>query len=98
MCPVYRQLRSDTQSRIVIGLGVNLFLLNLVVIAGADQTHHRSLCTTVAIAMHYFLLSAFGWMTVEAYHLYLKLIKVFNSSIGHFIRKATFLAQGMNIR
>ena len=90
-------MRSDTQSRIVIGLGVNLFLLNLVVIAGADQTDHRSLCTTVAITMHYFLLSAFGWMTVEAYHLYLKLIKIFNTSASHFIQKATFLAQGMNM-
>ena len=91
----HRDLRRDPQSLIVIGLSTNLICLNLLIVFGAERTRHKTLCTVVAIAIHYFLLTSFSWMVNESYYLYRKVVKVFDSSIKHFFAKAVTSAQGM---
>ena len=36
-------------------------------------------CKVIAILLHFFYLSVFGWMLVEGIHLYRKVIKVYGS-------------------
>lgn len=91
---VLRKLRQDKQSRIIVCFSINLLALNLIVVLGAEQTNNKTLCDVIAMAMHYFLLSSFGWMLVEAYHLYLRVLKVFNSYVRRFLPKSIAFAQG----
>lgn len=48
---------------------------------------HRGLCISVAVFLHYFLLVSFTWMGLEAFHMYLALVKVFNTYIRKYILK-----------
>lgn len=46
-----------------------------------------SLCIATAATMHYFLLASFTWMGLEAVHMYLALVKVFNIYVPSYILK-----------
>jgi hypothetical protein len=37
------------------------------------------MCVLVGLVLHYIFLAAFAWMAVEGHHLYLKLVKIFDS-------------------
>ena len=89
-----RKFRNETQSRIITGLSINLLALDVTIVAFVERTSQTTLCKVIAMAMHYFLLSSFAWMVVEAIHLYLKVIRVFNSDFHRFITKAIIFAQG----
>lgn len=49
----------------------------------------------VAVSLHYMLLSAMSWMLVEAFYMYLALIKVFNTHFSHFLLKCCLFGWGM---
>ena len=66
----------------------------MVFLAGIEQTSYRKGCIAAAVFMHYFSLTSVAWMSVEAANLYLKLIKVFNSEVSHFMIKASIFAWG----
>ncbi|KAG2470232.1 AGRG6 protein, partial [Polypterus senegalus] len=55
----------------------------------------NTLCTIIAILMHYALLSSFSWMFVEAIHLYLLMVRVFNTYIKKYITKLSAFAWGI---
>ncbi|XP_034041412.1 adhesion G-protein coupled receptor G2 [Thalassophryne amazonica] len=52
-------------------------------------------CMVVAAALHYFLLCTFTWMAIEGLHLYLLLIKVFNTYYKHYIVKLSAAGWGI---
>ncbi|VDN53086.1 unnamed protein product [Dracunculus medinensis] len=54
-------------------------LAELIFLFGIDATRVRILCSFIAIALHYLFLSAFCWMLLEGYQLYLMLIQVFET-------------------
>uniref|UniRef100_A0A672YPL4 Adhesion G protein-coupled receptor G4b n=1 Tax=Sphaeramia orbicularis TaxID=375764 RepID=A0A672YPL4_9TELE len=85
----FEKLRQDHPSKILINLSsallgsTMLFLLN----PWLSSFSNYGLCIATAAALHYFLLASFTWMGLEAVHMYLALVKVFNIYIPSYILK-----------
>uniref|UniRef100_A0A914VSK4 Uncharacterized protein n=1 Tax=Plectus sambesii TaxID=2011161 RepID=A0A914VSK4_9BILA len=60
-------------------LCICLLLAELVFVIGIDRTENATVCSAIAVALHYLFLAAFCWMLLEGYQLYLMLIQVFES-------------------
>jgi len=61
---------------ILVNLAFTLGVATTLFVFGVDMTS-SSLCYPIAIGMHYFLTSAFCWMLLDGYHLYLTFVAVF---------------------
>lgn len=97
-CEHYRKLRKDIPSKILIQLCLALLLLNLVFLVDAWLALYPDavgLCISTAWFLHYFLLVAFTWMGLEAVHMYLALVKVFNSYISRYMLKFSLVGWGI---
>ena len=93
----FRKIRRDYPSKILIQLCTALLLLNLVFLLDSWIALYdiRGLCISVAVFLHYFLLVSFTWMGLEAFHMYLALVKVFNTYIRKYILKFCIFGWGM---
>lgn len=79
-----------------MNLSTALLCLNLVFlldgwIASFDV---EALCIAIAALLHYFLLATFTWMGLEAVHMYIALVKVFNTYIRRYILKFCIIGWG----
>nr|XP_006814219.1 PREDICTED: latrophilin-3-like [Saccoglossus kowalevskii] len=76
-------LRELTSTRIIIlkNLIVALMMAEMLFITGINATHNETLCTVVAVLLHYLYLAVFSWMLVQGVQLFMKIRKVFNSNI-----------------
>lgn len=59
-----------------------------------SNMENDGLCLTVAISLHYFLLTSFTWMGLESVHMYIALVKVFNTYIRRYILKFCIVGWG----
>ncbi|XP_060796930.1 adhesion G-protein coupled receptor G5-like [Neoarius graeffei] len=97
---LYMFMRSssrDNSIRIHVSLSVASFLLNtsfLFIEWGATWSQEGA-CVLIAVILQYSLLSCFSWMANEAIHLYLLLIKVFNTYIKHYMVKLSLFGWGV---
>jgi hypothetical protein len=91
---MFRKWRSYLDNKIVASLSLSLFLMYLVFVTGFTQTSSKLLCIGIAATLHYFVLSSFCWMFVEAFHNYLKFVKVIGTYIPRFMWKASAGAWG----
>ncbi|KAI9548381.1 hypothetical protein NQZ68_010603 [Dissostichus eleginoides] len=94
----FGKLRKDIPSKILIQLCLALLLLNLVFLVDAWLALYPEavgLCISTAWFLHYFLLVTFTWMGLEAVHMYLALVKVFNSYISHYMVKFSLVGWGV---
>ncbi|XP_076606511.1 uncharacterized protein LOC143332675 isoform X2 [Chaetodon auriga] len=94
----FGKLRKDIPSKILIQLCLALLLLNLVFLVDAWLALYPDavgLCISTAWFLHYFLLVAFTWMGLEAVHMYLALVKVFNSYISRYMLKFSLVGWGV---
>ncbi|XP_057293510.1 adhesion G-protein coupled receptor G6-like isoform X2 [Hydractinia symbiolongicarpus] len=73
----FAKLRKKIPAKILICLCVSLMFLFIVFVAGINQTKHAALCHIIASLLHYFTLTSFSWMLVEALNLYRTIVKVF---------------------
>uniref|UniRef100_A0A672P6X0 Cadherin EGF LAG seven-pass G-type receptor 3 n=1 Tax=Sinocyclocheilus grahami TaxID=75366 RepID=A0A672P6X0_SINGR len=64
-----RGLKSNTRS-IHSNMAAATLLSHLTYLLGINQTEQQFLCTVVAILLHYFFMSSFAWLFVEALHIY----------------------------
>ena len=64
-----------------------LFTFGINSITDSDSL---DVCKTTAALLHYFLLSAIVWMSIEAYNLYQDLVKVFDTT---FISQNEFMCR-----
>ncbi|XP_067903179.1 adhesion G-protein coupled receptor G4-like [Heterodontus francisci] len=92
----FENLRCDYPSKILLNLCMSLFMLNIVFLTDSWLASFNSsgLCISVAAALHYFLLTSFTWMCIEAIHMYFALVKVFNIYIRHYILKFCLIGWG----
>uniref|UniRef100_A0A673VEI0 Adhesion G-protein coupled receptor G2 n=1 Tax=Suricata suricatta TaxID=37032 RepID=A0A673VEI0_SURSU len=93
----FEKIRRDYPSRILLQLCAALLLLNLVFLLDSwiALYNMRGLCISVAVFLHYFLLVSFTWMGLEAFHMYLALVKVFNTYIQKYILKFCVVGWGV---
>ncbi|XP_067303915.1 adhesion G-protein coupled receptor G2-like [Pseudorasbora parva] len=92
-----RKARAEVSSSIHVSLSAALFLLNISFMLSewAATLQKNKVCVFIAVMMHYSLLSCFTWMAVEALHLYLLLIRVFNIYIRHYMIKLSLIGWGV---
>ncbi|XP_069396068.1 adhesion G-protein coupled receptor G2 isoform X2 [Paralichthys olivaceus] len=94
----FGKLRKDIPSKILIQLCLALLLLNLVFLVDAWLALYPDalgLCISTAWFLHYFLLVSFTWMGLEAVHMYLALVKVFNNYVSHYMLRFSFAGWGI---
>ncbi|XP_064827739.1 adhesion G-protein coupled receptor G2-like isoform X2 [Oncorhynchus masou masou] len=94
----FGKLRKDIPSKILIQLCVALLFLNLVFLVDAWLALYPDavgLCISTAWFLHYFLLASFTWMGLEAVHMYLALVKVFNTYIKRYMLKFSLVGWGV---
>ncbi|KAI4898591.1 hypothetical protein NFI96_033247 [Prochilodus magdalenae] len=94
----FEKIRRDIPSKILINLCFALLLLNMVFLLDswlALYTNAVGLCISTAFFLHYFLLASFTWMGLEALHLYLAIVKVFNNCMSRYILKFALAGWGI---
>ncbi|KAM3912028.1 adhesion G-protein coupled receptor G4-like [Leptodactylus fuscus] len=94
---MFRQLRRDYPSKILMNLSFSLLMLNLLFLVNnwLSSFRNQGLCVSAAVLLHYFLLSSFTWMGLEAVHMYFAFVKVFNSYIHKYILKLCIAGWGI---
>nr|XP_010984024.2 adhesion G protein-coupled receptor G3 [Camelus dromedarius] len=92
-----QRFKSEDAPKIHVALSVSLFLLNLAffINVGNGLRGSDAACWVRGAVFHYFLLCAFTWMGLETFHLYLLVIKVFNTYFGRYFLKLSFLGWGL---
>lgn len=92
----WQRLKSEDSPKIHVALSISLFLLNLTffINMGHDSKEARAICWAQGAIFHYFLLCVFTWMVLEAFHLYLLVIRVFNTYFSHYFLKLSLVGWG----
>ncbi|XP_026070456.1 adhesion G-protein coupled receptor G6-like isoform X1 [Carassius auratus] len=93
----FEKLRRDYPSKILMNLSTSLLFLNMVFLLDGWLASYNieGLCVTVAVFLHFFLLSSFTWMGLESIHMYIALVKVFNTYIRRYILKFCLVGWGV---
>ncbi|XP_057678691.1 adhesion G-protein coupled receptor G6 isoform X1 [Corythoichthys intestinalis] len=93
----FEKLRRDYPSKILMNLSASLLLLNLSFLLNGWLSRHRgeAPCIVAAALLHYFLLTSFTWMGLESVHMYIALVKVFNTYVRRYILKFCLLGWGI---
>ncbi|XP_044867340.1 adhesion G-protein coupled receptor G6 isoform X5 [Mauremys mutica] len=93
----FEKLRRDYPSKILMNLSTALLFLNLVFLLDGwiASFNIEGLCIAVASLLHFFLLATFTWMGLEAVHMYIALVKVFNTYIRRYILKFCIIGWGL---
>ena len=92
-----RKPRSKLTGKILMLLCTSLILLLIVFLIGIEKTSNKENCRTVAALLHYFILTTFMWMGVEAANLYQMFVKIFQTqtrSQKRFLVRASIIAWG----
>ncbi|KAK6294729.1 hypothetical protein J4Q44_G00355590 [Coregonus suidteri] len=89
--------RVDNANSIHVSLSGALFLLNTSFLLNewGASLGIGGMCIFIAAAIHYSLLCCFTWMAIEAVHLYLLLVKVFNTYYRHYMAKLSVIGWGV---
>ena len=90
-----RKLREKLSPKILISLCISLLALLIVFLTGIEKTSNRVGCQVVAALLHYFILTTFFWMAVEAINIYQMFVKVFRKgSQKRFLLRSSLVAWG----
>ncbi|XP_051775488.1 adhesion G-protein coupled receptor G6 isoform X16 [Erpetoichthys calabaricus] len=93
----FEKLRRDYPSKILMNLSTALLFLNMFFLLDGWLASFRidGFCIAVAAFLHFFLLTSFTWMGLEAVHMYIALVKVFNTYIRRYILKFCIVGWGL---
>lgn len=96
ICLLFSNHKLDYSLSIHVSLSGALFLLNssFLLTEWGATLDLEGVCVFVAAFMHYSLLCSFTWMAIEGLHLYLMLIKVFNTYYKHYLLKLSLAGWG----
>ncbi|XP_077864329.1 adhesion G-protein coupled receptor G6-like [Saccoglossus kowalevskii] len=97
----FRRLRKDNPTKILMNLCFAIFMSLLLFLAVSFSLDFApiipELCTTMAVLLHYFLLAVVMWMALEAFNMYLQLVKIFKTYIRHFMLKFCLIGWGIPV-
>ncbi|XP_074057178.1 adhesion G-protein coupled receptor G4 [Macrotis lagotis] len=93
----FHTFHQDSASKILLNLCAALLMLNISFLASSWFLifDNSSFCVTLAVMLHYFLLSSFTWMGLQAVHMYLALFKVFKIYMKNYIFKVCIIGWGI---
>ncbi|NWJ00446.1 AGRG5 protein, partial [Crypturellus undulatus] len=92
----FRRKKSDDTTKIHMNLLGALFLLNSgFLLSEPLSLATAGLCRAAAAFLHGCLLCTLAWMAAEAFHLYLLLIKVYNTYIQRYLLKLCLFGWGL---
>ncbi|XP_076873437.1 adhesion G-protein coupled receptor G6 isoform X3 [Brachyhypopomus gauderio] len=93
----FEKLRRDYPSKILMNLSTSLLFLNMVFLLDGwlASSGSAAACVAVAVFLHFFLLTSFTWMGLESVHMYIALVKVFNTYIRRYILKFCLVGWGL---
>ena len=93
-----RKPLSKLPGKILILLCTSLMLLLIVFLFGIEKTSNTRSCQAVAGLLHYFILTTFLWMGVEAANLYQMFVHVFQTrNQNGFLVQASLMAWGKSL-
>uniref|UniRef100_A0A8C0QQK5 Adhesion G protein-coupled receptor G3 n=1 Tax=Chelonoidis abingdonii TaxID=106734 RepID=A0A8C0QQK5_CHEAB len=92
----YKKFKSNDTAKIHVNLTSSLLLLNLAYLLNRRifSMGHLGLCKGIGGFTHYCLLCCFTWMAIEAFQLYLLVIKVTNIYMRHYMVKLCLVGWG----
>ncbi|XP_030045344.1 adhesion G-protein coupled receptor G6-like, partial [Microcaecilia unicolor] len=93
----FEKIRRDYPSKILMNLSTALLFLNMIFLLDGWLASFNvpGLCVAVAALLHFFLLATFTWMGLEAVHMYIALVKVFNTYIRRYMLKFCIIGWGL---
>ncbi|XP_046729418.1 adhesion G-protein coupled receptor G6 isoform X3 [Silurus meridionalis] len=93
----FEKLRRDYPSKILMNLSTSLLFLNMMFLLDGWLASYdmEGLCIAAAAFLHFFLLTSFTWMGLESVHMYIALVKVFNTYIRRYILKFCIVGWGL---
>lgn len=90
----YRKLRRGRAQQTLFNLALSMLCSWIVFLTGIKQTHSFYGCIVVAALLHYFILSSFMWMLMEAFLQYLTFVKVLGTYVTRYTLKTVLIAWG----
>ncbi|CAL4091098.1 unnamed protein product, partial [Meganyctiphanes norvegica] len=73
----FKDIRKKMTSKLHTNMCFCLLMAELILMFGLDYTKNQTICTLVAAFLHFFFLATFTWSALEAFHMYLKIVRVF---------------------
>jgi G protein-coupled receptor 64/G protein-coupled receptor 126 len=89
---VDRKLRRGRAQQTLFNLALAMLCSWVVFLTGIKQTHSFYGCIIVAVLLHYFILSTFMWMLMEAFLQYLTFVKVLGTYVTRYTLKTVLIA------
>ncbi|XP_028931535.2 adhesion G protein-coupled receptor G3 [Ornithorhynchus anatinus] len=92
-----KKFKQEDPPKIHVSLSSSLCLLNVtfLIALGTGAPQSDGWCWALGGISHYFLLSSFTWMGIEAFHLYLLVIKIFKTYFRHYFLKLCLVGWGI---
>ncbi|CAG2244165.1 unnamed protein product [Mytilus edulis] len=91
----FRKLRRGRAQQTLFNLALSMLCSWVVFLTGIRQTHSFYGCIVVAVLLHYFILSSFMWMLMEAFLQYLTFVKVLGTYVTRYRLKTVLVAWGL---
>ncbi len=92
-----RRLRSRPVGKLLIHMStalIGLYVSFLLAMHGEQYDSIEGFCYFCSFVLQYFFLVFLLWTSIEAFHTYLQLVRVFGSDISRFVLKASLVAWG----
>ncbi|XP_041475004.1 uncharacterized protein LOC121423655 isoform X2 [Lytechinus variegatus] len=96
-----KKLRDRKPNQILLSLSASLLCLYIVFLVMISLDTERGVeeipplpCCILAGFLHYFTLTSLFWMAVEGYNMYILFVRVLNTYLPRFLRKASLFAWG----
>ncbi|XP_022082138.1 adhesion G-protein coupled receptor G2-like [Acanthaster planci] len=92
---VFPRVRRGRPTLILINLCVSILLLIIVLVTSTTYSSTLIGCRIANSLRLYFILVSLMWNGVEAFHMYIALVRVFSSPIRYFVLKCGVVAWGL---
>ncbi|KAG9352516.1 hypothetical protein JZ751_020930, partial [Albula glossodonta] len=96
---IFRRNNSDHLLNIHVNLSAALMFLNLTFVINDSlaSLNIHGVCVFIGAATHFFLLCTITWFAIEGFHLYLLIIRVFNTYFRKYLLKLALVGWGLPI-